>query len=460
MLSTSIHNKLDNESQIELRTSSRSEKARKKIVRLVFIVYWLLIFEGALRKWAFPQYHEIIFFARDPFVLVIYFLAWRYRIVQRDKLLTVGLVISVIFIPLILAQIIVININPLTLIYGWRMYFFYLPLVFVIKDAFDVNDITKLIRQTLYVSIPLSILVYIQYISPPGSYINAGYSTGHIFVVANNIVRTTGTFTFTAGQTMFAGSLVAMLLIAWLQRKQNNVISILGLLLATGAGMTTLLLSGSRTAFFMAGLVVLATLFGLFLTRSMKKKFHGIALLVFLVIVGAMLFLGPYKKSFDALGTRFQQAEASEGSPFRRAFLPLILFTQRLTTTPVLGYGLGYGTSGGSKLATGKTQILLPEDELSRVAMEVGPAFGLLYIGYRVYFTFVLLARCMRSARQYNDLVPMIFLGFIGFYMLAGNITQTGTVHGYNWIFLGLLMSAAQKKKQPEQSRNRTELSI
>jgi hypothetical protein len=425
---------------------SNKEIARKKVVRYVFLIYWMLIFEGAFRKWFFPEYHQIIFFLRDPVVLLVYITAWRNNIFQRDGFLTAGIVISLAFIPVIFLQVVIVKMNMLTLIYGWRVYFYYLPLAFVIKDAFHLDDIHKLIRQTLYVAIPLSVLVYIQFISPRASFINSGYGDGKAFVVTGNIVRTTGTFTFTAGQTLFASSLMAMLAYVWFYRKQYVILPMLWLIIATCASMTHLLLSGSRTAFFMTGLIVAATFCGLMFTNSVKMKITGTGLMAFLLLFGTILFLGPFRESFEALGTRFQQAEQSEGSAFMRAIAPLIIFTRHITTTPILGYGIGFGTGGGSQLATGKASLVLAEDEWSRVIMEGGPGFGLLFIGYRIVFTLSLLRQAITSARLDNNLLPMMFFGFIGFYIFAGQITHIGTLMGYNWIFVGLIMAAAKKQ--------------
>lgn len=425
---------------------NNQELARKKIVKYIFLIYWMLIFEGAFRKWFFPEYHQIIFFLRDPVVLLVYIIALRNNIFTRDGFLTAGVIISLAFIPLIFLQVVLIKMNVLTLIYGWRVYFYYLPLAFVIKDAFRPEDIYKFIRQTLYVAIPLSILVYIQFISPRTSFINAGYNEGMVFVVTGNIVRTTGTFTFTAGQTFFASSLMAMLAFVWLYRKQYTLMPLFWLIIATGASMTHLLLSGSRTAFFMTGLIIAATFFGLLFTNNVKMKFTGAALIVFLLLIGTVMFMGPFRESFDALGTRFEQAEQSEGSAIRRALAPLIIFTDHITTTPIIGHGVGLGTGGGSQLATGKASLVLAEDEWSRIIMEAGPGFGLMFILYRIIFTLSLVKQAIKSARRDNNLLPMMFLGFIGYYLFAGQITHIGTLMGYNWIFVGLIMAAAKKQ--------------
>lgn len=420
------------------------ERARKKIVRYVFIIYWVLIFEGAFRKWFFPEYSQLIFFLRDPIVLLVYIIALRNNLFAKDRYLFIGILIAAIFVPLIFLQVVAVKMNVLTLIYGWRVYFYYIPLAFVVKETFHLEDIHKFFRQTLYVAMPLSILVYIQFISPPYSFINAGYMKGLIFVVSGTIVRTTGTFTFTAGQTFFASSLMAILAYAWLYRTQHNFMPKLWLLVATFASMTHLLLSGSRTAFFMTGLIVLAAFFGLLFTNNAKMKFTGTAILVSLIIIGAVLFLGPFRDSFDALGSRFEHAENVEGSAIRRAFAPLIIFVSHLTSTPIIGYGVGFGTGGGSQLATGKASLVLAEDEWSRIIMEAGPAFGLLFIFFRIAFTISLFIQSVKSARNDNNVLPIILLGYIGFYLLAGQVTHIGTILGYTWIFVGLTMASTK----------------
>jgi hypothetical protein len=426
---------------------TKEETAKKRIVTCVFLIYWMLIFEGAFRKWVFPEYNEIIFFLRDPIVLFVYITALRNNIITRDSLLNVGIFISLLFIPLIFIQVLITKINVLTLIYGWRMYFFYLPLAFAIKDAFRHEDIHRLIRQTLYVSIPLSVLAYVQFISPMTSFINASYGEGQVFVVTGTIVRTTGTFTFTAGQTMYAASLMAMLVFAWLYRKRCKVIFMPLLIITTGTAMATLLLTGSRTAFVMTGIIIIATFLGLLFTKETKLKFTGTILLVLLILVGVFMAMGPLKDSIDALGSRFEEAEAQEGSPVLRALAPLMVFTGHILTAPIMGHGLGLTSPGGSKLATGKSQIFLAEDDWSRVIVESGSGFGLIYIFYRIAFTCILARRCIKAASQDNNLLPMILFGFIGYYLLAGQITSVGGLQGYNWIFVGLVMAAARRQQ-------------
>lgn len=112
-------------------TSSEKEKMRRWIVRLVMIAYWLLISEGAMRKWGARGSQELIYFIRDPFVLASYYIAYKYSLWPRmNSLFKCGMQLSVVYMGLMLVQLAMTGLNPLICAFGWRNYFFYLPLVF------------------------------------------------------------------------------------------------------------------------------------------------------------------------------------------------------------------------------------------------------------------------------------------------------------------------------------------
>jgi hypothetical protein len=45
--------------------------------RWIWIYFWLLIFEGVLRKWIFPELSGPLLLIRDPVALIIYYRAYR-----------------------------------------------------------------------------------------------------------------------------------------------------------------------------------------------------------------------------------------------------------------------------------------------------------------------------------------------------------------------------------------------
>src|SRR5438132_957517 len=56
----------------------------RDIRRLIYLYLFLLMIEGALRKWIVPQFSNPLLLVRDPVVLAIYFLAWRAHIFPRN----------------------------------------------------------------------------------------------------------------------------------------------------------------------------------------------------------------------------------------------------------------------------------------------------------------------------------------------------------------------------------------
>lgn len=420
------------------------ELARRRIVAFVFIVYGLLIFEGTLRKWVFPEIHEILFFIRDPFVLAVYWMAWRHGFWPRHALFFLFGGLAVLFLAVIAVQVPLTDLSPLVLLYGWRMYFFYMPLAFIVGACFTAADLSRIVKWTLIISIPISFLVYVQFASPVDSFINKqiGDDPGGVFMVAADIVRTIGTFTFTTGQSFFVGGVLAMLLYAWTTPKENRPLGHAALWLASIAVITMLLLSGSRTTFFFAALDVAAATAAIALMPGVASRSKTLLALLMLIPLGVWAFAEVFPAALEAMMERQSSAQEDEGSTLARAFGAFHEFTDVLPDAPFFGYGLGYSTGGGSMLATGEMQFTLAEDEWSRIVLEIGPVFGLLFIGARMMFVLWLAYRAILAARSVGRPLALLLLGFIGIPLMNGSITMQGTVNGFAWLFAGFCIAA------------------
>ncbi|MBA3651978.1 MAG: hypothetical protein H0W66_10995, partial [Chthoniobacterales bacterium] len=57
-----------------------SSKTIRHLRQLIWLYLWLLIFEGAFRKWIVPQLSAPLLLIRDPVALLIYLLALRARL--------------------------------------------------------------------------------------------------------------------------------------------------------------------------------------------------------------------------------------------------------------------------------------------------------------------------------------------------------------------------------------------
>jgi hypothetical protein len=65
--------------------SRRGEDTAPYLRWLIWTYFWLLIFEGALRKWALPSLANPLLVIRDPVLLAIYGLAFARQIFPINK---------------------------------------------------------------------------------------------------------------------------------------------------------------------------------------------------------------------------------------------------------------------------------------------------------------------------------------------------------------------------------------
>src|SRR6218665_2295074 len=103
-----------------------------QVRRLIWLYFWLIIFEGALRKWVFPSLSDVLLIIRDPVVLLIYFQALRGDFFPKHWLVKVTIVLGVFTFFWGCMHIYAggSKIMVLVTLYGVRTYFLHLPLIF------------------------------------------------------------------------------------------------------------------------------------------------------------------------------------------------------------------------------------------------------------------------------------------------------------------------------------------
>ena len=397
---------------------SAQENARRWIVRVIFIVYWLLIFEGVLRKWAFPGLHKFIFFIRDPFVLATYFLAYKYKLWPKwTPIFTTGMCLGLLFIPLGLVQVLMSLVPIRIILYGLRNYFMYLPFTFIVGEQMRGKDLARLIRQTLWVSIPIAVLCYRQFSAPADDIINESYgrSGQDAMIVAEGVVRTSGTFTVSAAQTLYIGSIFAMVLACWLLPPKQRPMRLVGLLVASLAALTCLAVSGARSSLLVVALIAASAVLSLIIIYRKKITLKGlkrVAILPGLMIAGIIGLLKLFPRSVQLMMERQELAGPQEGGTMSRI---LSFFTSYLAVWPkltLMGLGIGAGTNAAAAMMIGSANFLMGEDEWSRIVLEAG-VFGLLYLLYRTWLTAWLFIEAIKAVDRSHNPLPLLFFGFI-----------------------------------------------
>ncbi|MEJ0036279.1 MAG: hypothetical protein WDO68_09360 [Gammaproteobacteria bacterium] len=339
------------------------ERGRRRLVAVVTFIYLLLIFEGTLRKWVFPQYGQMLFFIRDPFVLIAYGIAFRHGFFPRNNaFLWIGIGFGLIAVLLVGAQTFNSNASGTLLLaaYGWRNYFYYIPLAFVIGESFQRQDLERIVRWTLILAIPTAALVFLQFMSPLNSPINVGSGDESLqfrgLAINGDHTRPMGFFTSDVGQKEFTVSAFAMALSLWLSAKAHRYMKFWLLLPCTCAVLSCLAVSGSRGAMLACGIVMIASMACALVIRGGGVSTRAVIWPSIIGIAAVGLYPILFPAGFEAFMGRWNTALADETRYFSlgifgRALYGFIDFFSLMGDAPLAGWGLGL--AGNARITLG-----------------------------------------------------------------------------------------------------------
>lgn len=423
------------------------DKAVNWMRQLIWAYFWLLLLEGALRKWVVPQLSNPILIIRDPVVLAIYFLAIRTRVFPRNAWTIVLGIIAVLTVICTFVQLLpYISPKSIALVagYGFHANYLHLPLIFVIARVMRPEDLRKLGWWVLLILVPMSLLLVAQFRASPDAFVNrtAG-GEGEMMTATLGKVRTAGPFSFVIGVVAYY-SLATGYLLWGLLRKQtykNWLLAAAGMCLVIGV-----VVSGSRSV-VAACVVVVASLFVVIVLRPDMVNRFGRAL-VGVIVLGLIVIQTPvFKQGLNVLTTRFTEvAEASEttvtGSVVGRFVSGFTEPFHVLPYAPLLGFGLGIGTNAGAKLLTHSTGFLLTEDEWARIFLESGPVLGMAFVFWRLFFATRVGWLCVKAIVSGN-LLPILLFSSAILPLINGQFGQP-TILGFVVFVTGLSLAALQ----------------
>lgn len=423
------------------------EIRKRKMARVMQLIktgiwayYFLLMFEGALRKWIFPGLSMPLLVVRDPLALWLVLLSWRQGLLPKNSFLT-----AMVFVASVgmITTIFLGHGNAAVAIYGARILLFHFPLIFVFASIFTREDVVQMGKVTLMISIPMTLLIAVQFFSPESATVNKGIggdTDGGGFAGALNFMRPPGTFSFTNGVTLFYNLVGTFIFYFWLNPKGINRILLIGATLALFASIP---LSISRGLFFQVALTLVFTL----LAVSRMPKYMGKMIMAIIGGVVVLAFLSQtsyFETATGAFSSRFETANEVEGGLqgvlIDRYMGGMFGALAESGDKPFFGYGLGMGTNVGAMLLTGKQVFLIAEGEWGRLIGEMGPLLGLSVIFIRVSLTAkIALAAYRRMVK--GDLLPWILASF-GLMNLAQGGWAQPTSLGFGTLIGGLMLAA------------------
>jgi len=418
----------------------------------LFGVFVLLVFEGALRKWAFPWAQAQLYFVKDAILLFAYL---GFILDNRRHLPTstgIDLIKIILVVSFIWGCIEVLNPNSPSILVGLvglKTYFLYAPVAFILPYAIKSREhLLALIRRYLIIAIPVAVLGFIQIMAGPASSLNVyvSYSEDTATQLATfgsttyDFVRTSGTFSYISGYTAFL-NFVSFLAIGYNMahhwRIKNNITPLLALSLIVGAMFTT----GSRAPVWMlvaTGPVIL----WLAAIRRVLSLGTAMRLCIVLPII-TILATSVSPQAFQAFTERAGEATDT----LTRLFSPFTETIEVLSNAPALGMGIG--TTHPSALTIMQADLpwwlpyeLLSEVEPARVAAELGP-IGLLV--YYLLLRFLIAAVALRFAMSFKDpayrALGIVLAVYLALGFLYNPIMLNVTAGLYYWGGLGLVLA-------------------
>src|SRR3984893_4013713 len=376
--------------------------------RALFAVFVLMVFEGALRKWAFPSAQAQLYLVKDVILLAVYV---GFMLDSRKNLPSpkgVGLIKIVLGIGFVFGCIEVFNPNSPSILVGLmgvKTYFLYPPVAFILPYAIKSREhLFVLIRRYLIMAIPVAVLGFVQIMAGPGSSLNTYVSHSEdseavlSYFGEENIVRTSGTFSYISGYTAFLG-FIGFLAIGYNMtrgwRLKKNMAPVLALALVIGAMFTT----GARAPVYILlasspFIMWSAATSGLLSSRTAMR----LCVLIPVIVIVALSVSPQATEAFMA-----RAGEADSSYALERLFSPLYQTIGALSDAPVLGFGIA--TTHPSALTIMGVdwpwwlQDLITEDEMARVTVELG-VIGLILV---YSLRFLIAAVALRSAMTFKD---------------------------------------------------------
>jgi hypothetical protein len=430
------------------------------VKRLIWIYFWLLIFEGSVRKWI-PVLSSPFLLIRDPIALLIWFNAVRMNLISRNQLNIIA--VYALFMTLFgLVQVIVAMLPIPIFFYGWRTYVLHFPVIVIAIGVLNSDDLKRIGRWLLLLSLPMAILMFAQYIAPGDSWLNRGaFEGGGQIDAAMGHIRPAGTFSFITGAASFAQLTVAFVLLGLTKNIYPK-----WLVICAGIAIAACLpISGSRTLVLGVGAVVATALVGVLIRGTVFFKIDQIPKILVGIIAASLLLLGlsqipTVQEGMMSFSERWNHTAEGEGGGSGTAAVesrlsgPFTSFLDTASTVPIFGRGIGLGSNFGG-VYTGAGGLALGETQWDREINELGPIIGLPFIVLRVLLTLMLMVASFRALRR-DIILPLYLLPTAAMAVLSSSLDQP-TSQGF-LVILTTLNCVALKDDLP--SNRQTEVAL
>ena len=406
---------------------------------------FLVVCEGAIRKWGFPLLQAQLYLVKDVLLIVAYvgFLSSGLR--SGVHLRVMGALKVLLIVSVFYFSVEILNPNSPSLILsvvGFKNYLLYAPLAFIVPYMFSSSsDLERKLRSYAFIMIPFAGLGLVQFTFGPDHWIN-GYlshdseNLRDAVVFGTSRARTTGTFSYIGGYTAFLTVMfyLAASLAASKKWKFSESRWPLMLLTVTFAAMFT---TGSRGPIYVA--IITTPLLLYVWSRSKLMSAGSVAPMG---LACAIVYLGVTFVAGDAIEAYQYRAQTSD-DPIERLLSPLTEPYVAVQVSPIFGSGLASTNSAAVTIMQTAEFWWLNyyfELETARVIQETGVIGFVLVYAPRVW---LLITAITLGVRFRNPLYAAISGGLAGLFAqdLAYFVINNATGGIYHWFGAGLLFA-------------------
>jgi|TARA_B110000285_G_scaffold214648_1_gene260246 hypothetical protein len=403
------------------------------------LIFFYILFEGAVRKWFLPNLILEITLLRD--CIVIYGILYSFKNGIYDKSNWQENVIffwTILVVVWAFVQFLIYQNNYKIYLVGFRGWVLYFWFALMFLNAFN-KDTLDLISKTILLSIiPIGLLSIVQHFLPITHALNVqsgleAFPGEGIFTVTSGIPRTTGTFTFVSGFTEYMKFITPFFVYFIDGAYKNNLSKKIKVTLIL-IFFLTCLTSGSRTTIMFASIIMFC--YFLYVAKNSKEK--RIATYIFWTLGLGIVGLVFFKTAIDATFERFVTAASGENS-YYRIFVTIFGTSEAWEKFTFLGKGIGAG-SNLSQSYVGNQVFSLGEFESTRNLRE-GGALGLLFLLFKVFFSIIILLKSYKISKSSNNILPFFFSLYVAQQILMASTTSNLSSHAFTFLGLGFLFS-------------------
>ncbi len=414
------------------------------IKKLIWVYFFFLLFEGALRKWFLPGLSNGLLIIRDPIVLWIYFLAYSQGLFPIDNKYLQRCfywTIIAVFLSFLINQT-----HLFTILYGARTNLLHFPLIFIMAKVLVWRDVINFGKAFLLLALPMTWVVAQQFQADAQDIMNvAAGGTGTQLETSGGKVRASGTFTFVSGIVFYYCFTVSYIIYGFLVKGSFPKWM---LYLGTSATLLSMVTAGSRAV--IAECLQVVACIG-FLAYHKPSEFGRISAAVFAFsVLGLIVYsqIDLFQEGVEFLSLRFEEAANVEGNPveayFNRYYQMIVAPYYYSLWIDSFGNGLGTATRAGAAISGGWGAA---ENSWSRPVIENGIAIGSLFILWRIWITKDLLFACIKAVKRGSYLSIFLF-GAAGPILLFGLLGQPTNL-GFATFGGGLCLASAISFRKP-----------